>query len=124
MNQKNRVCLLLATFASMAATAAPYDIPAPVESTAKAQITAATLEAPIRFLASDALEGRGPATRGDELARVYLSSQLQAMGYSPGGPQGQWQQLFDIVGMKAEAPARWTFDAKGKSVELKLREDF
>ena len=42
----------------VAAGAAPYDIPANVQAVAKAQITPATLEAPIRFLASDALEGR------------------------------------------------------------------
>src|SRR5437868_4103230 len=58
------VLAMLATICT-AAAAGPYDIPAKVEATAKAQINAATLEAPIRFLASDALEGRGPATRGD-----------------------------------------------------------
>ena len=91
------------------ATAAPYDIPAPVESTAKAQITAATLEAPIRFLASDALEGRGPATRGDTLARLYLAAELQSLGYLPGGEKGGWEQTVDVVGVTAQLPAVWSF---------------
>src|SRR4029077_13160376 len=102
--------LLLAAFASASvATAAPYDIPAPVENAAKARITAATLEAPIRFLASDALEGRGPATRGDTLARLYLAAELQSLGYKPGGPQGQWEQPVSIVGITGTIPKTWSF---------------
>ena len=91
----------------------PYDIPASVEAVAKAQITAGALEAPIRFLASDALEGRGPATRGDSLARLYLASQLQQLGYLPGGDNGGWEQGFDIVGVTAQLPAVWSFNGKG-----------
>ena len=41
------------------------------------------LDAPIRFLASDLLEGRGPATRADELTRLYLQTQLEGIGYQP-----------------------------------------
>jgi Zn-dependent M28 family amino/carboxypeptidase len=87
-------------------------------------ITRATLEAPVRFLADDALEGRGPATRGDQLARLYLSTQLQALGFEPGGPNGQWEQQFDIVGAVAQMPATWSFSAKNQKVELQRRDDF
>src|SRR6185295_11201917 len=70
-----------------------------VQAAAKVHITAAALEAPVRFLASDALEGRGPATRGDVLARTYIASELHSMGLHPGGPGGKWEQPFDIVGV-------------------------
>ena len=79
--------------------------PRAVENVAKAQITAGTLEAPIRFLASDALEGRGPATRGDTLARLYLAAELQSLGYLPGGEKGGWEQTVDVVGITAQLPA-------------------
>ncbi len=54
------------------------------EKAAHSQISRATLEAPIRFLADDLLEGRGPATRGDELARLYLARELQGFGLPAG----------------------------------------
>ena len=79
------------------------------QAVAKAQITAGALEAPIRFLASDALEGRGPATRGDALARLYLAAELQSLGYLPGGEKGGWEQTVDVVGTTAQLPAVWSF---------------
>ena len=99
-------------------------VPAAVDAAAKSYITRNSLEAPIRFLASDALEGRAPATRGDELARLYLSTQLEALGYQPGGPNGQWQQPFNVVGVKASFPETWSFEAKGGRVDLKWRDDY
>src|SRR5262249_17795369 len=48
--------------------------------------------APIRSLADALLGGRGPASRGDELARLYLQTTLELLGYQPGGPNGAWQQ--------------------------------
>ena len=95
---------------SQPATSAPAGlVPAAVEKAAHAYLTQAALEAPIRFLASDLLEGRGPATRGDELARLYLQTQLEGIGYQPAFANGAWQQPFDIVGLKAQFPKTWSF---------------
>lgn len=80
----------------MVAFAQVPPVPPEVEHVAKTVITRGALEAPIRFLASDLLEGRGPATRGDLLARQYLASALEALGYQPAGPRGQWEQPFDV----------------------------
>jgi Zn-dependent M28 family amino/carboxypeptidase len=110
--------------ATAAAAAPNVDIPAAVSAVAKAQITQGTLEAPIRFLADDALEGRGPATRGDALARLYLATELQSLGYQPGGEKGGWEQTVDVVGTTAKLPTTWTFNAKGQQVDLKLSTDY
>ena len=95
---------------------------------ARKEITRNALEAPIRFLASDALEGRGPASRGDELARLYLQTELQQLGFEPAGPvrdgKPQWQQPFDIVGITSQAPKTWAFRANGKEVQLQYYQDF
>ncbi|HEX9941260.1 MAG TPA: M28 family metallopeptidase [Thermoanaerobaculia bacterium] len=99
------------------------DLPAGAEKAAKA-IDRASLEAPIRFLADDLLEGRGPASRGDELARLYLASTLEFLGFQPGAPGGGWQQPFDIVGITAAVPKTWEFQAGGKAVPLKWWDDF
>ena len=44
------------------------------------------MRADIRFLSSDLLEGRGPATRGDRLARAYVASRFEAIGLEPVAP--------------------------------------
>jgi Zn-dependent M28 family amino/carboxypeptidase len=118
------VSFLLAATAASVAFAQSATIPAPVMQVAKAQITRGALEAPIRFLASDELEGRGPATRGDVLARLYLASELEGLGYLPGGPEGKWEQPFDIVGLQTQAPKSWSFKGKNGSVELAWHEDY
>ncbi|HVT17284.1 MAG TPA: M28 family peptidase [Thermoanaerobaculia bacterium] len=94
-----------------------------VEGAAR-EIRRETLEAPIRFLADDLLEGRGPGTRADRLSRLYLQSVVQMIGLQPGGPEGGWQQPFDIVGVKAAVPDEWRFEGAGKAVTLKRWDDF
>ncbi len=79
-----------------------------------------TLEAPIRFLADDLLEGRAPATRGDEVARRYLETSLQLLGYQPGAPGGVWQQPFEIVGITSQMPKTWDFTPTAGGPPLSL----
>jgi Zn-dependent M28 family amino/carboxypeptidase len=102
---------------------AALNLPAGAEKAAQA-IDREALESTIRYLADDLLEGRGPASRGDELARLYLASNLELLGYRPGAPDGGWQQSFDIVGITAEVPKTWEFQAGGKAVPLKWWDDF
>ena len=106
----------------MAQPSAP--VPTAVEQAAHSIITRGALEAPIRFLSSDALEGRGPGTRGDQLARLYLATQLESLGLKPGGPNGQWQQPVDMIGIKAQFPKTWSFQGKSERVDLAWRDDY
>jgi Zn-dependent M28 family amino/carboxypeptidase len=118
------LCALAILVSVTALAASSTDIPSGVIDVAKAQITAATLRAPIRILASDEFEGRGPATRGDALTRLYLSTELETLGLQPGGVNGSWEQPFDIVGVKAKLPASWEFTGKSGSVALKYGDDY
>lgn len=124
----NRAAALMllgaATALAIAAEAPSFAIPASVEQVAKAQITAGSLEAPIRYLADDALEGRGPATRGDKLSRLYLATELQSLGLKPGGDKGTWEQAVDLVGVTADLPAVWSFTGKTGNLDLKLSEEY
>jgi len=104
--------------------AASAAIPAAIYGIAQRSITASTLAAPIRYLASDALEGRGPATRGDTLARLYLATELESLGYLPAGPNKSWQQEFDVVGTTAQLPNNWSFTTKSGPVDLKLSDEY
>jgi len=99
-------------------------VPDAVEQVARSYITRGALEAPIRFLSSDLLEGRGPATRADQLTRLYLQTQLEGMGYSAAFGTGAWQQPFDIVGIQSQFPKSWSFQGKNARVDLAWRDDY
>jgi Zn-dependent M28 family amino/carboxypeptidase len=66
---------------------------------AAARITANEIDGHLRFLASDLLEGRAPATRGGRLAAEYIASQLRASGVEPAAEGSYFQKVpIDIVG--------------------------
>ena len=77
--------------------------------TAAAHITADDLRHRIATFSADEFEGRGPATPGDEKARRYLIEQLEQIGFEPGGPDGSWEQKFDVVGVTSAMPKQWMF---------------
>ncbi len=79
------------------ATAAP---PVLAQTNATLQrITTKEIDAHIKFLASDLLEGRAPATRGGHLAAEYIATQLEAYDVEPGVKGSYFQEVpIDIVG--------------------------
>src|ERR687896_2258759 len=65
---------------------------------APAPITANEIDGHLRFLASDLLEGRAPATRGGRLAAEYIAAQLRVFGIEPGVNGSYFQRVpIDIV---------------------------
>jgi Zn-dependent M28 family amino/carboxypeptidase len=97
---------------------------AALEEPAAQRISAAELSAYIRFLADDLLEGRGPGTRGDRLARAYIATTMQALGAQPGAPDGGWQQPFALLGVMTQAPPTWSFRQPSGGLDLEDRRDF
>lgn len=87
-------------------------------------VTASVLAAPIRFLADDALEGRGPGTRGDVLTRLYLASTLGLLGLEPAFPGGAYEQPVELLGVVTHAPPRWSFRTGGRTAALEDGTDF
>ena len=62
-------------------------------------ITPAEIDGHLRFLASDALEGRAPATRGGGLAAEYIAGQLRIAGVEPAVNGSYFQPVpIDVVG--------------------------
>ena len=56
------------------------------------------IRANIRFLSSDVLEGRAPATRGGALAEQYIAAQLESYGVKPGSGGSYFQRVpIDVV---------------------------
>ncbi len=96
----------------------------PLFSPAEKIITAESLRAHVRFLASDELEGRQPSTRGDRLAQTYIASELEGMGLKPGDASGGFLQKFDIVSINGTTPTL-TFTGPAKSsATFKQSDDF
>ena len=75
--------------------------PAFVAAQPRARVTTAEIDGHLRFLSSDLLEGRAPATRGGRLAAEYIASQLRAAGVEP-GVNGSWFQNVPIDVVAAE----------------------
>ncbi len=78
----------------------------------------------LKFLASDLLEGRAPATRGDTLAQKYIASQLQLIGLEPGGENGTYFQRFPIIGTTADPSMELVARSGAKEEHFKFREEF
>jgi hypothetical protein len=102
-----------------APAADPY---AAIDAAGKA-VTADFLRDQITKISSDEFEGRGPMTRGDQAARAYLADQLKTLGYEPGDGTS-WEQPVELVGVKSELPAKWTFHRGGKSISLAWYDQF
>ena len=79
----------------------------------EAGITPAEIDGHLRFLSSDALEGRAPATRGGDLAAQYIASQLRIAGVEPAVNGSYFQAVpIDIV---AAVPSTIRATARGRA---------
>jgi Zn-dependent M28 family amino/carboxypeptidase len=98
---------------SLIASAAPL---AAQDSTTKppSRITTDEIDAHLRFLSSDLLEGRAPGTRGGRLATEYIASQLEAFGLKPGAADSTYFQEVPIDIVKSN-PASISVKATGKA---------
>src|SRR6195256_5028568 len=86
-------------------------------------IPAQEIDAHLRFLASDLLEGRAPATRGGRIAEEYIATQLQAFGVKPGVGDSSYFQRVPIDVVRAD-PATIRVAASGKAnANLRFTED-
>jgi hypothetical protein len=94
------------------------------EKAAAREIREDRMRGDIRFLSSDLLEGRGPATRGDALARAYIASRLEAIGLEPGAPGRCWEQPVDLVGVTATCPPVLRVVRGEAGEDLRLVDDY
>jgi hypothetical protein len=108
--------LVLATLATTVATASTQPDPT---------VSAKRIEADVRFLADDLLEGREAGTRGYDTAALYVASQYRAMGLLPAGDDGSYFQTVPMVrGVRDRDGARLVVTRDGKATELKFQDEF
>jgi Zn-dependent M28 family amino/carboxypeptidase len=60
-------------------------------------ISAERIKADVAYLSSDRLEGRGPGTRGEELATEFIAGEFKKAGLRPGGELGTYFQPVPLV---------------------------
>lgn len=94
-------------------------LPEPVRQAA-ASIDPEKIRAHVRFLASDLLEGRGPGTRGAELAAEYIATQFALDGLKPAGENGTYFQRVPMFAVHTiEDKTRFSFvPAHGAPIPL------
>jgi len=85
-------------------------------------INTRAIDAHLKFLADDLLEGRAPATRGGRLAAKYVADAFQALGLEPGGPSGSYFQPVALVGMTPQPTLAW--GKGGDTASPRYRDDF
>jgi hypothetical protein len=80
---------------------------AAAQRSATVPVDTGAMDAHLRFLASDLLEGRAPATRGGRLAAEYIAAQFRSLGLAPAGANGSFFQPVALVGMTAQPSFAW-----------------
>src|ERR1044071_8491949 len=76
----------------------------------------------IKELSSDAYEGRGPGTEGENKTVNYITEQFKKLGLKPGNPDGTYVQKVPLAGFKAEPEA--SFKAGDKEMKLTNLTDY
>ncbi|HEX9687484.1 MAG TPA: M28 family peptidase [Thermoanaerobaculia bacterium] len=116
--------LLLPALARAATPASPTTSITPAEKAAAQAITEDVLRGHVRFLGSDLLEGRAPASRGDLLAQQYVQAQMEAIGLEPGAPEGGWLQKVPLVGIVSKVPEKLSLAKGDRNLEFKKTDDY
>ncbi|HEX5133929.1 MAG TPA: peptidase M28, partial [Thermoanaerobaculia bacterium] len=110
---------------ALAAAAPPASVTlTPAEKTAANAITEDVIRGHVRFLGSDLLEGRAPASRGDVLAQQYVQAQMEGLGLEPGAPGGGWIQKVPLVAITGKIPEKVSVEKAGRAVDFKTMDDY
>ena len=90
---------------------------------AVAQIDAAGLAEKTRVLASDAFEGRAPATRGERLTIDFLQSRFEGLGLRPGNGDS-WLQQVPLVAITSDPTMTLRIEGRDGSLALEYGTGF
>jgi Zn-dependent M28 family amino/carboxypeptidase len=125
-------CLLLLAAAFTPSIARPQQavvpdikgLPAAARSAA-ASIDSEKIRAHVRFLALDLLEGRGPGTRGDQLAAEYIATEFALEGLEPAGDNHTFFQKVPLYAVHTvEDKTHFSFvPANGQPIDLEYSKD-
>ncbi|MCK7592392.1 M28 family metallopeptidase [Pseudomarimonas salicorniae] len=86
--------------------------------------SAVQVEAHVRFLADDLLEGREAGTRGYDIAARYVASQFTQTGLVPGGDDGGWLQAVPLLKAERLRQGELTLLGAGEPIRFDFQDDF
>ena len=119
------MCFVPAASIAMAQEAGAGAVPVIAGLPAGARAAAAGIDgekirAHVRFLSLDLLEGRGPGTRGGELAAEYIATQFALAGVAPAGDDGTYFQRVPLYAVHTvEDKTKFSFvPADGATLDL------
>ena len=88
-------------------------------------LAAVRIEADVRHLADDAMEGRETGTRGYRRASAYVAERFRQAGLEPAGDEGSWFQRVPLLRATRDAEgARLAIIRDGEATELAFRTQF
>jgi Zn-dependent M28 family amino/carboxypeptidase len=117
---------LLAACQRQPATQAPV-VAAPVATPTPAHVFSPAIDAGdfvehVKVLSSDAFEGRGPGTPGEDKSVAYIKGQFERIGLKPGN-NGDWFQTVPMVETTADPATTLSLIVNGKPRTLKFGDD-
>lgn len=87
--------------------------------------SAGRIEADVRFLADDLLEGREAGTRGFDLAALYVATQFRLIGLEPAGDAGTYFQRVPLLrGQRERDGARFEITRDGRTTQFAFETEF
>lgn len=89
------------------------------------KIDAQRIRQHVKYLASDALEGRGTGQKGGDAAADYIAAQFKSYGLKPAGDNGTYFQSVPLVGVKTLPETSFALvPASGEPLVLRNLDDF
>jgi Zn-dependent M28 family amino/carboxypeptidase len=82
------------------------------------------IRAHVKFLSSDLLEGRGPGSRGGDLAADYIATEFALFGLKPAGDNGTYFQRVPLVGVTTQPDATVEAEDGGRQLQFRWLDDF
>lgn len=112
-----------AASAALALCLTALSVPASTDAT----VDPARLSAHVKTLSSDAFEGRGPATAGEQKTVAYITEQMKAVGLQPGGDlkngKRAWTQDVPLAQFNIDGPIDLSVTAGGQHRALTQGKD-
>ncbi|MBU8977130.1 MULTISPECIES: M28 family metallopeptidase [unclassified Lysobacter] len=119
------LALVLAACQREQASTAPANAPVKETYDASASADARRIEADVRFLADDLLEGREAGTRGYDLASLYVAQRFRAIGLAPAGDDASFFQRVPMLrGVRQADGNALVIVRDGRERALAFRDDF
>ncbi len=86
-------------------------------------VSAEALSRHVRVLASDAYEGRAPATPGEDRTIEYLVAEFKKAGVQPAGDGGGWTQSVPLERTRVDGPVTASLQVGGEAQPLANGDD-